>query len=139
MDYDDPIDEFLKPERLEDFHQAEQKTVAAENKMRSAADDVIDALGGISRKPKPKVTCAKCKGTEFNTFRPLSGPVVKQCATCGTRTYGASRSPVWMSEVGHAQGVGGAYYRGSEVAPVATETHSPRSRTKSRNYTKDDT
>jgi ribosomal protein L37AE/L43A len=134
MDYDDPIDEFLKPEKLEDFHQAEQKAVPGQSKMRSAADDVIDALGGVKHRAKAKKACPSCKGTDFNVTRPLSGPAVSRCTQCGHKLFGASRSPAWMAEPVHGQGAGGAFYRSYESAPSPTETHAPKSRMKGRNY-----
>ena len=136
-DEDDAVDGFLKPKRLEDFHAQEQAaTPVARNSVRSAADDVIDLLGGVKRPEKRVPTCPFCGGTKFEHRSPLTGPKVSQCTGCGKRSYGAARSSVWMqgSSATHGQGPGGSYYSGPEVAPQNTETHSARFRAKSRSH-----
>lgn len=134
---DDDIEDEIRPKRVEDFHSQEQfATPAAKKSVRSAADDVIDLLGGVTKPEKQIPRCAKCGGTNFNVRTPLSGPKVSQCTACGTRSYGAPRSSVWMqgATTSHGQGTGGAYYSGSEVAPPNSERHPAKFRTKSRSY-----
>lgn len=135
MNDDDPFEEFLKKERLEDFHKEEQTAKPVAQSMRSAADEIIEAIGGVKPPQRAQRIC-KCGSTEFTVRTPLSGQKIHQCAKCGTRSYGAARSSVWMQgdAAQHAQGSGSAYYRGSDVAPAGVETHSPKSRAKSRSY-----
>jgi len=135
MQEDDPFEEFLKKERLEDFHKEEQTAKPVAQSMRSAADEIIEAIGGVKPRRKTQRVC-KCGSTEFTVRTPLSGEKIHQCVKCGTRSYGVARSPVWMQgdATQHAQGSGGSYYRGPDVAPTDVETHSPKSRAKSRSY-----
>jgi hypothetical protein len=134
---DDDLEEFLKPARVEDFHKEAQvaKPGAATGTMRSAADDIIDAIGGVKKPTKAPLKC-KCGSTSFTIRTPLTGQKIHQCTSCGNRLYGVPRSSVWMQPEGgsHAQGTRGPYYRGSDIAPQGTETHSPTSRIKSRSY-----
>jgi hypothetical protein len=139
MDADDPLEEFLRQEKkVEDFHKEVQETVVKPKMMKTAADDIIEVIGGHKPPAPPKPTCPKCGGLDFTIRRPLSGPAVKRCTGCGMKTYGGARSPVWMQEgpgVGHGQGTGGAYYSGSATAPVSTEKHAPTSRRKAKSFT----
>jgi hypothetical protein len=139
MDADDPLEEFLRQEKkVEDFHREAQETVVKPKMMKTAADDIIEVIGGHKALAPPKPTCPKCGGTAFIVRRPLSGPAVKRCTGCGMKTYGGARSPVWMQEgpgVGHGQGTGGAYYSGSATAPVSTEKHAPTSRREAKSFT----
>jgi hypothetical protein len=138
MDADDPLEEFLRQEKkVEDFHKEVQDTVVKPKLMKTAADDIIEVIGGFKPPAPAKQCCAKCGGTDFTIRRPLSGPAVKRCTGCGMKTYGGSRSSVWMQKgagVGHSQGAGGAYYKGLATPPISTEKHAPTSRRKARSY-----
>ena len=135
---EDALNEFLKTKRVEEFHAQEQSAVpqAAHQSLRSAADEVIDLLGGVKNPTKRTLTCPKCGGSDFNIRNPVSGPKINQCIKCGNKLIGAPRSSVWMqgSAAQHGQGSGGAYYSGSESAPQNLESHPVKFKTKSRSY-----
>lgn len=137
-DEEDALNEFLKTKRVEEFHAQEQTAVPqiARQSLRSAADEVIDLLGGVKKPARRVLTCPKCGGSDFTPRSPLSGPKINQCTKCGNKLIGAPRSSVWMqgSAAQHGQGSGGAYYSGSESAPQNLESHPAKFRAKSRNY-----
>lgn len=134
MNEPDPMDEFLKQERVEDFHKDVQHTEAKPQKMRTAADDIIEQIGGEAPARAPIRTCSSCGGVDFTTRRPVTGPAVTRCQGCGVKTYGASGPrTVDSAPAMHGQSAGGPYYRGTKVRdPV--DPNSPISRLKGRSY-----
>lgn len=134
---DDPFEQFLRPKKVEEFHAQEQTAVpgAVRQSLRSAADDVIDLLGGIKKPTKHVLCCPNCKGTDFVKRTPLTSAPVNQCTKCGTKLYGVARSSAWMrgDSTQHSQGPGGAYYRGQD-SPPPRETHAPAFRAKGRPF-----
>jgi hypothetical protein len=133
MDDTDPMDEFLKQGRVEDFHKEVQSTEAKPQAMRSAADDIIEKIGGERAPKRAPRACPSCRGVDFVTRRPVSGPATARCRGCGFKMVGPGPRVVDSSPATHDQGAPGPFYRGTQT-PNPGDPYSPTSRTKARSY-----
>lgn len=133
MDTPDPLDEFLKQEQVKDFHKDVQETEAKPQRMRTAADEIIETIGGEPAKKSAKRTCPQCQGIEFKVRRPVTGPMIARCIGCGFKMHGPGPRTVDSAPKTHGQLPHGPTYRGTRIrAPM--DPHSPIARRKGRDY-----
>jgi hypothetical protein len=133
MDTPDPLEEFLKKERLEDFHKEAQETEAKPQRMRTAADEIIETIGGEPAKKSRVRTCPQCQGIEFNIRRPVTGPMVARCRGCGFKMYGPGPRVIDSAPKTHGQLPHGPTYRGTK-SPPPSDPYAPIARRKGRDY-----
>ena len=138
MDEHNNIDAILEDVRpVQEFHKDLQtQGPAPKGAARSAADDVIDAVGDV-RPARVQAGCPQCGCTSFDVRKPLSGSATYKCHECNNKWTGAPRSPstLILSKIGTAQALthSGPYYRDSRSLPDI-DKNTPTSRRKARSY-----
>ena len=111
-----------------DLHKDLEDITPSESRVRSNADDVIDAVGDLIQKPA-KIACPKCGNPHLNKRRPLSGGVtIYFCTKCQFKFEGPNISPARL-HTGTQRSPKGPYYRPSGK-PNRADKHSPKYRTK---------
>jgi DNA-directed RNA polymerase subunit RPC12/RpoP len=125
----DEIDGLLGPG---DFHKDLQKEAASESAQRSAADDVIDAVGDLRPKNRTLV-CPKCSGTSFIKRKPLgAGIATSICTSCKFKIQGQTTTNARLIACKggpQRQASDGPYYHGRDPY-VPADKNSPRHRRK---------
>lgn len=123
---DNPISQFHK-----DLQNAVPKPEGAG---RSAADDIIEAIGNLGpKKVRAKNSCPQCSSVDVTVTRPLGGAPRSTCGSCKHRWYGVPRgqAPLIKEKVGPGQTLqAGPYYRGGASLPPKQDPFSPTSRRK---------
>jgi|SaaInlStandDraft_6_1057023.scaffolds.fasta_scaffold00956_13 hypothetical protein len=133
MDPNDPLDEFLKQESIKEFHKDAQQTEAKPQRLRTAADEIIETIGGEPPKKDARRTCPVCSGTEFKIRRPITGQMTAKCQGCGFKMHGPGPRVVDSTPKMHGQLPHGPTYRGTR-SPPKQAPHSPIARLKGRDY-----
>ena len=127
MDDDDDFVKLLEgsPENL---HKDLESITPSESRVRSNADDVIDAVGNLVQK-RAKISCPKCGNKHLTTRRPLSGGVtIYFCTSCAFKFEGPSISPVRLYDEAK-RSAEGPYYKPSKKLNKQ-DKHSPKYRNK---------
>ena len=102
---------------------------------RSAADDVIEAIGDFGPTKRAPSGCPSCKGSEITTTYPVGGAARNRCGECGHKWYGGPKSVATLvrAKLGSTQtSVSGPYYKGSASLPPTGDRHQPTSRRKAK-------
>lgn len=101
----------------------------------SNADRVLEAVSEVRAEPKkPLFVCTNCEGTSFTTRKPLGGPLIRICSSCGAKSFKPAKSMAALmpENLNHGQGTG----RGPTAStldrqsPPKPDKHQPEFRSK---------